>query len=42
MHKKTDSLSDPNDWEHVKFMENEGDRYLDEMDKDLEDIDSQL
>jgi len=40
MHKK--GLSDPNDWEHVQFMNNEGERYLSEMDKDLEDIEKEL
>jgi hypothetical protein len=40
MHKA--KWENPDDWSTVKFMENEGERYLDEMNKDLEDVESYL
>ena len=40
MHKK--NLSDPNDWDTVRFIQNEGDRYLNEMEKDLAEVDEAL
>jgi len=40
LHKK--GLSDPNEWEHVQFMNNEGNRYLNEMDKDIAEVDEDM
>ena len=36
MHKK--KLENPNDWEHVQFINNEGERYFSEMNKEIDEV----
>jgi hypothetical protein len=38
----TTKVENPNEWEHVRFINNEGERYLAEMDKELDEVEEEM